>query len=57
MLGQSLSCQVIKAIANTIAATFMKQAFNKVSESMKSVKEKAENAISIATNGQLELVF
>lgn len=57
MLGQSVSCQVIKAIANNIAATFMKQAFKKVNQTVRVLQEKVEQAISIATNGQLELVI
>lgn len=57
MLGQSVSGEVIRAIGNSIAAAFMKQALKKVNQKVRVVKEKVEQAISIATNGQLELVI
>ncbi|NRD80891.1 DNA cytosine methyltransferase [Bacillus sp. BRMEA1] len=57
MLGQSVSCQVFKAIANNIAAVFMKKAMKYLYQSTRAMKEKVEHAISISNNGQLELVI
>ncbi|WP_176551075.1 DNA cytosine methyltransferase [Bacillus sp. AFS040349] len=57
MMGQSVSCQVIKAIGNNIAASFIKNAFKRVKQSIQEVKQRVENAISIDNNGQLELVI
>ncbi|MCM3443955.1 MULTISPECIES: DNA cytosine methyltransferase [Metabacillus] len=57
MLGQSVSGEVIRAIGNSIATVFMKQALNKVNQTVRVVKEKVDSAVSIATNGQLELII
>ncbi|WP_378937027.1 DNA cytosine methyltransferase [Metabacillus herbersteinensis] len=57
MLGQSVSCQVIKAIGNNIATTFLRQAYKKTNDAARVLKEKVEQAVSITTNGQLELLL
>jgi len=57
MLGQSVSGEVIRAIGNSIAAVFMRQALKKVSSVVSEVKQKVEHALSIDSKGQLELII
>lgn len=57
MIGQSVSSQVIKAIGNNIAMTFMKKAFKSLITTSNALNKKVEQAVSMNTNGQLELII
>lgn len=56
MLGQSLDCNVVKALANRIAVSFAKAKLQST-KMVQHMKEKVQTAITVKENGQLELLF